>query len=234
MRLVVPTAADGRGGGLSRARTLSVCVESPSPLWAPISLALPCPVLSRRVSWPRPAEHPLPPPSRPPHSYIYTAGMLVAAVSIFGVVALFTQFLMSRVERELQTTVKASLLMGSGATLSLAVHAFVRTKELVFQLLADNEDIFNNNELGLETTVHDSSAGLFLLFACMYITLTLYMLKYSPRLLAFHSRAWWRFKALCMFVPALSMVLAAGYMLNTADARARVNAKGLTEVVCMG
>ncbi len=56
---------------------------------------------------------PPPPPLNPPDfasRYIYTAGMTIAAASIFGVIALFTQFMLSRVERELQTTVKASLV----------------------------------------------------------------------------------------------------------------------------
>ena len=61
------------------------------------------------------------------------------------------------------------------------------------------------------------------------------MLKYSPRLLAFHSKWWWNFKAACLFVPAVSLVLATAYHLEQSSVdkyEKWVNAKGLAELVC--
>ena len=102
---------------------------------------------------------------------MYALGLTGAALGLFGTIALFTQFLLSRVERELQSSAKASLLVGAVVVLALGIHAWVPTQQEVFELLVSEEDITNNSKLGFQSTVHDLAANVFFLASCLYITL---------------------------------------------------------------
>ena len=118
----------------------------------------------------------------------------------------FTQVLQSRLEREFQYTARFMVLLSFGTFLCLAVEAIVPLQSSVFDIMAADQPL-SQRTLNFQSLSHQAAASLFLLGSWLFMTLVLYVYRYSPRLAAFNSEKWWRFKAACLAIPALALVI---------------------------